>query len=244
MPVCIFAWGSMSAQVYTHLSLSLMCRPAGPADRPDKGFRLSGGGETAAALRPLRVSPASRGHRGWIRPCPRQTHREVHPQDQEVCVCMRGTLSCFPRQSIRDRSMMTMNLLHLSVCRKEQWGQSVCQVWSVLLTQTRLESREHAALGDTCCNTLTQQLTHSTEDTHRLHKRVSGWGVKVRRKRDRKEDLQRHMLTRTFVSWFVLLERLRTNFGEILVCYWTHMKYCVNGMWEKGEKMESRREFI
>ncbi|KAM8863833.1 rho GTPase-activating protein 4 [Spinachia spinachia] len=55
--------------------------------------------------------------------------------------------------------------------KKEQWGQSVCQVWSVLLTQTRLESREHAALGDTCCNTLTQRLAHSTEDTHRLHKR-------------------------------------------------------------------------
>lgn len=63
------------------------------------------------------------------------------------------------------------------LCRKEQWGQSVCQVWSVLLTQTRLESREHAALGDTCCNTLTQQLAHGTEDTHRLHKRVSGSSV-------------------------------------------------------------------
>lgn len=61
--------------------------------------------------------------------------------------------------------------------RKEQWGQSVCQVWSVLLTQTRLESREHAALGDTCCNTLTQRLVHSTEDTHRLHKRVSRRGL-------------------------------------------------------------------
>uniref|UniRef100_A0A3B4XG05 FCH domain-containing protein n=1 Tax=Seriola lalandi dorsalis TaxID=1841481 RepID=A0A3B4XG05_SERLL len=61
--------------------------------------------------------------------------------------------------------------------KKEQWGQSVCQVWSVLLTQTRLESREHAALGDTCCNTLTQRLIHSTEDTHRLHKRVSGGSV-------------------------------------------------------------------
>ncbi|KAG7250650.1 hypothetical protein CRUP_026051, partial [Coryphaenoides rupestris] len=54
---------------------------------------------------------------------------------------------------------------------KEQ-DQSVCQVWSVLLTQNRLESREHAALADTCCNTLTQRLAHSTEDTHRLHKRA------------------------------------------------------------------------
>lgn len=56
--------------------------------------------------------------------------------------------------------------------RKEQWGQSVCQVWSVLLSQTRLESREHVALGDACCNTLTQRLVHASEDTHRLHKRV------------------------------------------------------------------------
>ncbi|XP_039657102.1 SLIT-ROBO Rho GTPase-activating protein 3 isoform X2 [Perca fluviatilis] len=63
--------------------------------------------------------------------------------------------------------------------KKEQWGQSVCQVWSVLLTQTRLESREHAALGDTCCNTLTQGLTHSTEDTHRLHKRSKEVGIQM-----------------------------------------------------------------
>ncbi|XP_026223335.1 SLIT-ROBO Rho GTPase-activating protein 3 isoform X1 [Anabas testudineus] len=63
--------------------------------------------------------------------------------------------------------------------KKEQWGQSVCQVWSVLLTQTRLESREHAALGDTCCNTLTQRLVHSTEDTHRLHKRSKEVGTQM-----------------------------------------------------------------
>ncbi|XP_032375670.1 SLIT-ROBO Rho GTPase-activating protein 3 isoform X1 [Etheostoma spectabile] len=63
--------------------------------------------------------------------------------------------------------------------KKEQWGQSVCQVWSVLLTQTRLESREHAALGDTCCNTLTQGLAHSTEDTHRLHKRSKEVGIQM-----------------------------------------------------------------
>uniref|UniRef100_A0A3Q1BMB0 SLIT-ROBO Rho GTPase activating protein 3 n=1 Tax=Amphiprion ocellaris TaxID=80972 RepID=A0A3Q1BMB0_AMPOC len=63
--------------------------------------------------------------------------------------------------------------------KKEQWGQSVCQVWSVLLTQTRLESREHAALGDTCCNTLTQRLVHSTEDTHRLHKRSKEVGIQM-----------------------------------------------------------------
>ncbi|XP_072305601.1 SLIT-ROBO Rho GTPase-activating protein 3 isoform X2 [Eucyclogobius newberryi] len=63
--------------------------------------------------------------------------------------------------------------------KKEQWGQSVCQVWSVLLTQTRLMSREHASLGDTCCNTLTQRLTHSTEDTHRLHKRSKEVGTQM-----------------------------------------------------------------
>ncbi|KAG7520644.1 SLIT-ROBO Rho GTPase-activating protein 3-like isoform X1 [Solea senegalensis] len=63
--------------------------------------------------------------------------------------------------------------------KKEQWGQSVCQVWSVLLTQTRLESREHSALGDTCCNTLTQRLTHSMEDTHRLHKRSKEVGIQM-----------------------------------------------------------------
>ncbi|XP_072222397.1 SLIT-ROBO Rho GTPase-activating protein 3-like isoform X2 [Leuresthes tenuis] len=63
--------------------------------------------------------------------------------------------------------------------KKEQWGQSVCQVWSVLLTQTRLESREHAALGDTCCNTLTLRLAHSTEDTHRLHKRSKEIGTQM-----------------------------------------------------------------
>uniref|UniRef100_A0A3Q2YT55 Rho GTPase activating protein 4b n=1 Tax=Hippocampus comes TaxID=109280 RepID=A0A3Q2YT55_HIPCM len=63
--------------------------------------------------------------------------------------------------------------------KKEQWGQSVCQVWSVLLTQTRLESREHSTLGDTCCNALTQRLAHSTEDTHRLHKRSKEVGIQM-----------------------------------------------------------------
>uniref|UniRef100_A0A3Q3X6X6 Rho GTPase activating protein 4a n=1 Tax=Mola mola TaxID=94237 RepID=A0A3Q3X6X6_MOLML len=63
--------------------------------------------------------------------------------------------------------------------KKEQWGQSVCQVWSVLLTQTHLESREHAVLGETCCNTLTQRLTHSGEDTHRLHKRTKEVGIQM-----------------------------------------------------------------
>uniref|UniRef100_A0A8C5FLU6 SLIT-ROBO Rho GTPase activating protein 3 n=1 Tax=Gadus morhua TaxID=8049 RepID=A0A8C5FLU6_GADMO len=63
--------------------------------------------------------------------------------------------------------------------KKEQWDHSVCQVWSVLLTQNRLESREHATLADTCCNTLTQRLAHSTEDTGRLHKRSKEVGVQM-----------------------------------------------------------------
>ncbi|XP_062316343.1 rho GTPase-activating protein 4 isoform X1 [Osmerus eperlanus] len=63
--------------------------------------------------------------------------------------------------------------------RKEQWGQSVCQVWSVLLTQTRQESREHAALSDSCCYTLTQHLAHTAEDTHRLAKRSREIGVQM-----------------------------------------------------------------
>uniref|UniRef100_H3CHE9 Rho GTPase activating protein 4 n=1 Tax=Tetraodon nigroviridis TaxID=99883 RepID=H3CHE9_TETNG len=62
--------------------------------------------------------------------------------------------------------------------KKEQWGQSVCEVWSVLLNQTRLESREHAAL-DTCCNALTQRLVHVSEDTHRLHKRSKEVGIQM-----------------------------------------------------------------
>ncbi|KAI4824543.1 hypothetical protein KUCAC02_013047 [Chaenocephalus aceratus] len=59
--------------------------------------------------------------------------------------------------------------------RKEQWGQSVCQVWSVLLTQTRLERRENMqVLGGTPAATHSHRtLAHSTEDTHtRLHKTV------------------------------------------------------------------------
>lgn len=63
--------------------------------------------------------------------------------------------------------------------RKGEWGQSVVHVFSVLLTQTRQESREHAALGETCCNTLTQRLTHTAEDTSRLAKRSREVGVQM-----------------------------------------------------------------
>lgn len=56
--------------------------------------------------------------------------------------------------------------------RKEQLDLSVAQCWSVLLTQTRQESRDHSSLSELCCNTLTQRLSHCIEDTHRLAKRV------------------------------------------------------------------------
>lgn len=56
--------------------------------------------------------------------------------------------------------------------RKEQLDLSVAQCWSVLLTQTRQESRDHSSLSELCSNTLTQRLSHCIEDTHRLAKRV------------------------------------------------------------------------
>uniref|UniRef100_A0A8C6TTP4 Rho GTPase activating protein 4 n=1 Tax=Neogobius melanostomus TaxID=47308 RepID=A0A8C6TTP4_9GOBI len=43
----------------------------------------------------------------------------------------------------------------------------------------KTKNREHGALGDSCCNTLTQRLCHSTEDTHRLHKRSKEVGVQM-----------------------------------------------------------------
>ncbi|XP_030624280.1 SLIT-ROBO Rho GTPase-activating protein 3 [Chanos chanos] len=55
--------------------------------------------------------------------------------------------------------------------RKEQLDQSVAHCWSVLLTQTRQESRDHSCLSEICSNTLTQRLTHCIEDTQRLAKR-------------------------------------------------------------------------
>ncbi len=62
--------------------------------------------------------------------------------------------------------------LLLPLFRKEQLDLSVAQCWSVLLTQTRQESRDHSSLSELCCNTLTQRLSHCIEDTHRLAKRV------------------------------------------------------------------------
>uniref|UniRef100_A0A8C9T4L0 Rho GTPase activating protein 4 n=1 Tax=Scleropages formosus TaxID=113540 RepID=A0A8C9T4L0_SCLFO len=56
--------------------------------------------------------------------------------------------------------------------RKEQSEQSVAQCWSVLLTQTRQESKDHSIISEYCSNTLTQRLSHCMEDTCRLAKRV------------------------------------------------------------------------
>lgn len=56
--------------------------------------------------------------------------------------------------------------------RKEQNEQSVGQCWSVLLTQTRQDSKDHGAMGEYYSNTLTQRLSHCVEDTQRLAKRV------------------------------------------------------------------------
>lgn len=68
----------------------------------------------------------------------------------------------------------------LKTKRKEQSDQcSVAQCWSVLLTQTRQESRDHSALSETCCNTLTQRLSHCIEDTHRLAKKSKEVGQQM-----------------------------------------------------------------
>ncbi|XP_048033507.1 SLIT-ROBO Rho GTPase-activating protein 3 isoform X2 [Megalobrama amblycephala] len=63
--------------------------------------------------------------------------------------------------------------------RKEQLDLSVAQCWSVLLTQTRQESRDHSSLSELCGNTLTQRLSHCIEDTHRLAKRSKEVGLQM-----------------------------------------------------------------
>uniref|UniRef100_A0A671K9Y8 SLIT-ROBO Rho GTPase-activating protein 3-like n=1 Tax=Sinocyclocheilus anshuiensis TaxID=1608454 RepID=A0A671K9Y8_9TELE len=63
--------------------------------------------------------------------------------------------------------------------RKEQLDLSVAQCWSVLLTQTRQESRDHSSLSELCCNTLTQRLSHCIEDTYRLAKRSKEVGLQM-----------------------------------------------------------------
>ncbi|XP_051735763.1 SLIT-ROBO Rho GTPase-activating protein 3 isoform X3 [Ctenopharyngodon idella] len=63
--------------------------------------------------------------------------------------------------------------------RKEQLDLSVAQCWSVLLTQTRQESKDHSSLSELCGNTLTQRLSHCIEDTHRLAKRSKEVGLQM-----------------------------------------------------------------
>ncbi|XP_061075547.1 SLIT-ROBO Rho GTPase-activating protein 3 isoform X2 [Conger conger] len=65
------------------------------------------------------------------------------------------------------------------VKRKEQSEQSVAQCWSVLLAQTRQESRDHGATSEYCSNNLTQRLSHCMEDTHRLAKRSKEVGLQM-----------------------------------------------------------------
>ncbi|XP_051517727.1 SLIT-ROBO Rho GTPase-activating protein 3-like isoform X2 [Myxocyprinus asiaticus] len=63
--------------------------------------------------------------------------------------------------------------------RKEQIDLSVAQCWTVLLTQTRQESRDHSSMSELCSNTLTQRLSHCIEDTHRLAKRSKEVGLQM-----------------------------------------------------------------
>ncbi|KPP75080.1 rho GTPase-activating protein 4-like, partial [Scleropages formosus] len=63
--------------------------------------------------------------------------------------------------------------------RKEQSEQSVAQCWSVLLTQTRQESKDHSIISEYCSNTLTQRLSHCMEDTCRLAKRSKEVGLQI-----------------------------------------------------------------
>ncbi|XP_062872261.1 SLIT-ROBO Rho GTPase-activating protein 3 isoform X2 [Trichomycterus rosablanca] len=67
----------------------------------------------------------------------------------------------------------------LKTKKKEQTDQSVSQCWSVLLTQTRQESRDHSSFSEICSTTLTQRLSHCIEDTHRLAKKSKEVGLQM-----------------------------------------------------------------
>uniref|UniRef100_A0A8B9LJV6 SLIT-ROBO Rho GTPase-activating protein 3 n=1 Tax=Astyanax mexicanus TaxID=7994 RepID=A0A8B9LJV6_ASTMX len=67
----------------------------------------------------------------------------------------------------------------LKTKKKEQSDQSVAQSWTVLLTQTKQESRDHSSLSELCSTTLTQRLTHCIEDTHRLAKKSKEVGLQM-----------------------------------------------------------------
>ncbi|XP_040914385.1 rho GTPase-activating protein 4-like isoform X2 [Toxotes jaculatrix] len=55
--------------------------------------------------------------------------------------------------------------------RKDPSNHSVAQVWLVLLSQTRQESRNHNGLSESCSNFLIQPLMHCLEYTQRLAKK-------------------------------------------------------------------------
>ncbi|XP_034446729.1 rho GTPase-activating protein 4-like [Hippoglossus hippoglossus] len=55
--------------------------------------------------------------------------------------------------------------------RKDPSSHSVAKVWLALLSQTRLESRDHNGLSESCSNLLIQPLTHCLEYTQRLAKK-------------------------------------------------------------------------
>uniref|UniRef100_A0AAR2L1D6 Rho GTPase activating protein 4a n=1 Tax=Pygocentrus nattereri TaxID=42514 RepID=A0AAR2L1D6_PYGNA len=67
----------------------------------------------------------------------------------------------------------------LKTKKKEQSDQSVAQCWSVLLAQTKQESRDHSSLSEMCSTTLTQRLSHCIEDTHRLAKKSKEVGLQM-----------------------------------------------------------------
>lgn len=67
----------------------------------------------------------------------------------------------------------------LKTKKKEQSDQSVAQSWTVLLTQTKQESRDHSSLSELCSATLTQRLSHCIEDTHRLAKKSKEVGLQM-----------------------------------------------------------------
>ncbi|XP_053338228.1 SLIT-ROBO Rho GTPase-activating protein 3 isoform X1 [Clarias gariepinus] len=67
----------------------------------------------------------------------------------------------------------------LKTKKKELTDQSVSQCWSVLLTQTKQESRDHSSLSEICTTTFTQRLSHCIEDTQRLAKKSKEVGLQM-----------------------------------------------------------------
>lgn len=70
------------------------------------------------------------------------------------------------------RNAAWLTLTSLRVVRKEPSSNTVAQVWTALLSQTRQESRDHSSLSESCSNVLIQLLTQCLECTQRLAKKV------------------------------------------------------------------------